>query len=90
MTYSLRCPHMSGYYFHWERRVYGAVVEMLLANLDAYAKLLSGPGPRSTARATLRGTEITMEPDAAGVVVGSLVVVRGIVEGTKRFVRNIR
>jgi hypothetical protein len=87
---SLRCPQMAGYYFHWERRLYGAVVDMLLANLDAFSAILAGPVARSVARATLRGTEITLEPDAAGVVEGVLSVLRGLVEGTRKFVRNIR
>jgi len=87
---SLRCADMAAYYAHWERRLYGAVVDMLLANMDAYSNLLADSSPRCTARATLRGSEITMEPDAAGVVEGALSVVRGLVEGTKAFVRNIR
>ncbi len=85
---------MLEYYDYWERALYQAVVQMTLSNLDAYCGLLLRESPEdspcSTVQTLLRGAEIVLEPDAASIVEGSLTVVKGIIEGSKKFVRHLR
>ena len=40
-----------------------------------------------TIRAILQSNDVSLSPDAASIVEGSLAVVRSIIEGTKKFVR---
>ena len=46
-----------------------------------------GAGAAYTIRAVLQSNDVSLSPDAAAIVEGSIAVVRGIIEGTKKFVR---
>ena len=90
-TRTLRSKPMSSYYKFWEQQLYLAVVKMTLANLEAYLTVLNGDdGSRCIVKCILFFTEITLEPDAPSIVEGSLLIVRGIIEGSKQFVRHHR
>jgi hypothetical protein len=92
---SRRSRMMRAYYVHWEGQLYCAVVAMVLRNLDVYMELLDQRyQTASTAaysiKAVLQSNEVTLDPDAASIVEGSLAIVKGIIEGTKQFVRFYR
>ena len=86
---SLRCSSMSSYYAHWEGELYRAVVKLTLSALDDYWTTVKDEA-RCSVKAVLRFTDILLEPDPASVVEGALMIVRGIIEGSKKFIRCYR
>ena len=81
---------MANYYQHWEKQLYLAVMDMVLANLDAFHYLLNEKKYTFTIRAVLEAIEVNLEPNAATVVEGLLNIVKAILDGTKHFVRFYR
>ena len=81
---------MRSYYAYWENQLYGAVVTMVLRNLDVYIALLDQRHPVYSVRVILQSKEVTLVPDSASIIQGSLLVVKAIIEGTKKFIRFYR
>jgi hypothetical protein len=89
-TRSLRAGFMRNYYSCWEKRLYDAVVNVVLVNLDAYVEMLTEKGPCYVINAVLQSNDISLEPDSANVIEGIMDVAKRIILGTKRFVRVYR
>ncbi len=81
---------MAKYYAYWEDQLYSAVVEMTIRNLNLYHQLLGTEDSHSVIRVQLQGNEIALEPDGASIIEGSLLIIKGIIESSKKFVRKYK
>ncbi len=89
-TRSRKAKEMRAYYAYWEHQLYCAVVSMVVRNLDVYIALVDQRTPVYSIKVVLQLSEVTLDPDAAAIVQGSLAIVKAITEGTKQFVRFYR
>ena len=87
-TRSRQSPSMSHYYSYWENQLYCAVVSMVLRNIDQYTTMLKMKEPVFYVRVILLSNEVTLMPDAPTLIEGLMAVVKGILEGTKKFTRR--
>ena len=66
------------------------VATLITNNLDIYSQFLRTKSSRFTIKALLYQNEVILEPDAAGILNGTIRVIRNMLDGTKKFVRFYR
>ena len=95
-----RSPELSTYYLFWERRIFNAITQMILASMATFQSLLNvatseTPGmsllkrrrPLCKVLATMNGKDIVLTPSLPDVYKYLSKAIKHSVEGSKRFLR---
>ena len=92
-------PQLSTYYLFWERRIFNAITQMILASMTTFQALLNVTTPDITIdarmrrkplckiRAAMNGKDIILTPALADVYKYISKAVKNIIESAKSFVR---
>lgn len=89
-TRTMQAEPMASYYAFWEKQLFQATVAMILDNLEDFSHLVSGSKPFFSVRTVLNNVDVTLDPDAPSLVEGLLLIVKAMLEGSKRFIRFYR
>lgn len=84
---NLRSPLTERYYLHWERRVYNALKEMLLTNIQRALTGLAHGGTLFTIDVRLSPPDIVLLPSASEIYSLVSQYFRSIQDGSKHFAR---
>ncbi|MBN3296580.1 DYH10 protein, partial [Amia calva] len=82
-----RDKRMAQYYAYWERKVYDALTNMVLRNIQAFNTALTGNVPLFQIEPILSAPDIVLHPKASEILNLILQSERGCLESTMRFVR---
>uniref|UniRef100_A0A2C9JWZ0 AAA+ ATPase domain-containing protein n=1 Tax=Biomphalaria glabrata TaxID=6526 RepID=A0A2C9JWZ0_BIOGL len=82
-----RSPKMARYYAFWERRVYEALMKMIINNLVKFSMDIKTSSPLFEVESLLAPPDVVLHPQANEVYKLTLQCVRDCVEGSKLFVR---
>ncbi|XP_060580911.1 dynein axonemal heavy chain 10-like isoform X1 [Ruditapes philippinarum] len=86
-TNSGKSPKLHQYYAHWEKKVYEALLKLVLNNLKRFEIALRSEKPLFQVETLLAAPDVVLHPQANEVYKLTLQCVRDCVECTKLFVR---
>uniref|UniRef100_A0A8C5JCI3 Dynein-1, subspecies f n=1 Tax=Junco hyemalis TaxID=40217 RepID=A0A8C5JCI3_JUNHY len=86
-TNSGKSPKLASYYAYWENRIYQALIQLVVKNLQAFNATILGNVPVLQVEAVLSAPEITLRPNDSEIEKMTMQSIQDCVEVTKHFVR---
>uniref|UniRef100_A0A8D2N9M5 Dynein-1, subspecies f n=1 Tax=Zonotrichia albicollis TaxID=44394 RepID=A0A8D2N9M5_ZONAL len=86
-TNSGKSPKLASYYAYWENRIYQALIQLVVKNLQAFNATVLGNVPVLQVEAVLSAPEITLRPNDSEIEKMTMQSIQDCVEVTKHFVR---
>ncbi|RMC05733.1 hypothetical protein DUI87_17276 [Hirundo rustica rustica] len=86
-TNSGKSPKLASYYASWENRIYQALTQLIVKNLQAFNATVVASVPLLQIEVVLSDTEITLQPNASEIEKMTVQFIQDCVEITKHFVR---
>ncbi|XP_062480123.1 dynein axonemal heavy chain 10 isoform X3 [Pezoporus occidentalis] len=86
-TNSGKSPKLTSYYAYWENRIYQALTQLIVKNLQSFNAAVLANVPLFQTEAILSVPEITLQPNASEIDKITIKCIRDCVEVTKHFVR---
>ncbi|NWS40185.1 DYH10 protein, partial [Probosciger aterrimus] len=86
-TNSGKSPKLTSYYAYWENRIYQALTQLIVKNLQSFHAAVLANVPLFQTEAILSVPEITLQPNASEIDKITIKCIRDCVEVTKHFVR---
>ncbi|KAM3661462.1 dynein axonemal heavy chain 10 [Ammospiza maritima maritima] len=86
-TNSGKSPKLASYYAYWENRIYQALIQLVVKNLQAFNATILANVPLLQVEAVLSAPEITLHPNDSEIEKMTMQSIQDCVEVTKHFVR---
>ncbi|NWV74842.1 DYH10 protein, partial [Dasyornis broadbenti] len=86
-TNSGKSPKLASYYAYWENRIYQALTQLIVKNLQAFNAAVLANVPLLQIEAVLSASEITLQPNASEIKEMTGQSIQDCVEVTKHFIR---
>ncbi|NXP87266.1 DYH10 protein, partial [Passerina amoena] len=86
-TNSGKSPKLASYYAYWENRIYQALTQLIVKNLQAFNAAIVTNVPLLQIEAVLSAPEITLQPNDSEIEKMTMQSIQDCVEVTKHFVR---
>ncbi|KAF2987534.1 hypothetical protein EK904_013207 [Melospiza melodia maxima] len=86
-TNSGKSPKLASYYAYWENRIYQALIQLVVKNLQAFNAAILANVPLLQVEAVLSAPEITLRPNDSEIEKMTMQSIQDCVEVTKHFVR---
>uniref|UniRef100_A0A8B9GGE7 Dynein heavy chain tail domain-containing protein n=1 Tax=Amazona collaria TaxID=241587 RepID=A0A8B9GGE7_9PSIT len=86
-TNSGKSPKLTSYYAYWENRIYQALAQLIMKNLQSFNAAVLANVPLFQTEAVLSVPEITLQPNDSEIDKITIKCIRDCVEVTKHFVR---
>ncbi|NXO39161.1 DYH10 protein, partial [Locustella ochotensis] len=86
-TNSGKSPTLASYYAYWENRIYQALTQLIVKNLQVFNATVLANVPLLQIEVVLSASEITLQPNASEIEKMTVQSIQDCVEVTKHFLR---